>query len=305
MPKPKKIKSTPQRQPIFWIRQIVLAGLIVWVASGVVWWTRIYGSPRRVFHDMLSNNLSTTSYTKVTSMNQEPESIQQSTQVSFVDQVTSRSVVLLQQKGQTGAKSSVKTESIGTSTHDYSRYLDIQTAQTSDAKKPDYRRIQGTWAKSDSSETTKPQYLRQTLLSLLPFGNLQQDNRTRALTALVDSNAYSVDYNNVKQEKVNGKTALVYLVKIDLARYVTAFNNVAKSAGYSDLVELSSDAYQNTPPVEAKIAVSKTSHRLLRIVYQDGQQTEDYTSFGLRAPIDVPKTDLSILDLQKQIRDLQ
>src|SRR5690348_9287859 len=52
---------------------LFLAGVLLYVVFGLLWWFQIYMGPQKTFEDMLVNNLTTTSVTKneyITSKNQ-------------------------------------------------------------------------------------------------------------------------------------------------------------------------------------------------------------------------------------------
>jgi hypothetical protein len=285
------------------ILTIVILALSIFVFSGLLWWKNIYNNPRRVFETMIVNNLQTQSYSKSSSQDTNGNKSEKVEQISFVPDIAARSVETVTQSGPAD-KSTVKTEIIGTLKDDYVRYVSIQTNEKNKDGKPlDYSSVENVWGKTDSKEQP-PQYLSQSILNLVPFANLNSENRSKALSTFYDKKAYEVDYSKVKPLKINGKSALVYPVKINASGYINVLKVIASSSGLGNLPSLDPESYKDQPPIEIEIVVDKLSRRVIQV--KPGQNiVENYSSYGLSIPIQIPKDFKPASELQKKIQEIK
>lgn len=303
MPKQQSSSSDSQLPFIVTNTPLVLCILATLLLAGStrMWWSKVHDSPRRVFSAMLSNNLSTVGVTRQT-LSSDSTNLDKSEQISFVPPYAVRSLITVSQEEGT-SKSSVVTETIGTLANDYSRYVNIETNQKSTSgKELDYSSVEGTWGKSGIANG-QAQYFQQSILGLVPFANLDAKTRDSVLDLLVAKEAYVVDYSMVKPLRTNGKSALVYPVKVDAARYVAVLKALGKGTGIGDLPELNANDYSGQPPIEISITVDKLSRHVLEVSY--GQQVEKYTSYGLNTPVATPSKTISIDDLQQKVQEIQ
>ncbi len=282
---------------------ILILALLIFSFALFGWWKNIYNSPHNVFNGMLTNNLSTSSVTRETNTNENGADQKRVETLSFVPENSVRSVVSIKQS-ENGQNNEVSTETIGTLREDYSKYLTIKTNQKNQAGKAlDYSSIQNIWSKSDPLQE-KPQYFSQSALGLMLFANLDGNTRQQAIKLIQDKKAYDVNYSEVKPLKINGKSALVYPVKVNLEAYVQAVQIVAKQIGLSDLANLDPSSYKDQPPVEIKLTVDKISRQLIRIEYS-GDQIETYSAYGINTPVSLPSKTISAADLQQKVQEIQ
>ena len=273
-------------------------GLILFGLFGSLWWTKIHDSPRRVFADMLVNNLSTTSVTR-SSAAEGPQSYDRVEQLSFTPFASNRSYVKLSQEAE-GAKTSVQTETIGTRSEDYSRHLKIDISQQEGAPSRNFNSVEGVWSKT-SLEDGQPQYLSQSLQGLLPFANLNAAKRTEIIQLINEQKVYTINYASTKPKRINGKSAIDYSVSVDPAKYIALLNALNKAIGV-DLGDINPEDYKDQPPISINVVVDKRSRQVLEVVY--GQQKETYSGYGLTSPIEIPEKTISVQELQQRIQSV-
>ncbi len=278
---------------------MIVAGVILFAVFSVLWVQKIYNGPQQVFWGMVQNNLRTSGVTKRSVSDQGGQKVDQYTQLSFVDPIASRSYVDLSQGGGENS-TAVKSETIGTKTADYSRYITIRTNQKSqDGKSMNFDTVQGVWGKTDQIGST--QYYRQAALGLLVFANLDRDSATKITKTIRDQQILVADYSKTKSDTINGKHVWTYAVKLDIAKYITVLKENAKILPIGNIDELDPEQYKSNPPVDLKISVGKYSRQIVQTETPDGQK-EDYLAYGLKTPIVLPEKTIPISELQKRLQ---
>ncbi len=304
MPKTQKSEIANPTQAV--IKTIITVAIVLFVVFGWLWWRFVYTSPKNVFWGMINNNLATYSITKQTNLNQNAESLNQTTQINLgaQDAVESR-VVLTQDDGQN--KSEVTTENIGFIDSDYSRYIKINTNQKNAAgQAPDFSKVLGVWGKSgNTKDQQSTQYFRQSLTGVIPIANLNPEQRARILSLMHEKNVYSPNYGKVKKETVDGHSAYVFEVDLNLKPYVEVLQEVAKVSGLEKIEGLDAEQYNGAPPVKLTVTVGKVSHQLMQIKFEGNGREENYRSFGLARPIEVPQGAISLPELQQRVQSIQ
>lgn len=298
---------TLKLRPVKWFRgltdfaQQVLGLVLILILAALGWWGfRSYTAPQHVFEGMIRNNLSTNGVIRHSSSTSGSQKVDQYLQLSFVGPMTARNVATVSQDAE-GTKSKVTTETIGTLTADYSRYVSVETTQkNADGKLPDFSQVKNVWGKTE--DVSSLQYLNQGVLGIIPFGNINGSSKQELVRQFVA--AYEVDYGKVKQEVVNGRKSWVYPVKLHTDKYVTAVKSLSKQLGAGDQPSLDPRAYQQSPPINLTIAVDKLSRQLVQVTYTDAKQKEDYSSYGITAPIALPTKTVPFADLQKQLQEI-
>lgn len=283
---------------------IALVAAIIFIVSGVMWWRQVYNNPRRVFETMLSNNLSTQGVTRSSKTVNQGAPIDKTEQISFVPQIASRTLVIVDQQGQEGESTKITSESIGTLNEDYSRYIKIETSQKNEQGKPlDYSKVVNIWGKSDPAQG-EAQNFSQAALGLIPFANLDAETRDKVLELLRVKKAYEVDYSKVEPRKVDNKSALVFPVKVNTASYVEALKIIAKATGLGDTPGLDPAQYKEQAPIDIKIVVDKHSRHILEVDYGQNQK-EQYSAYGLSLPIELPGSSIPISELQQKVQEIK
>lgn len=279
---------------------ITIIAAIIFAVAGVTWWKNVYNAPRRVFEGMLRTNLTTAGVTRSTLSEDSSSTIQKTEQLSFVPSMASRTVAVIKQ-GADDNKTHVISETIGTREADYSRYVKIETSQQgADGKPLDYSPVLNIWG-----QTSDPQAYSQTVLGLVPFAPLRPGDVPEILKAFEDKKVYDIDYSKTEPKRINGKSALVFTVKINTGAYVEVLKMISEKSGFSDFAGLNPEDYKDNAPISVKLTVDKLSRQLLEADYVDSSQKETYSAYGLVTPIAIPEKTEPIETLQQKVQEIQ
>lgn len=278
---------------------LVIIGIILFAIFGELWWSRIYNSPRRVFEGMLRNNLSTLSVTR-TSTSSAQKGFERIEQLNFSPPIATRTYIKLVQPSQSG-QATVETETIGTQSSDYSKYLKINVGDKA-SNPPAYKAIEGLWGRSSLSDG-EPQYLSQAMQGLVPFANLSAADRTRVVNLINSKGVYKVNYASTKPKKINGKSAIDFSVSVNPAKYIEMLKEIGKSVGLNGFATLDAEQYKDQPNVNISIVVDKLSRQVIEVDY--GQQKEAYSAYGINRAVELPEKTIPFSDLQQKIQAVQ
>ncbi|MCA9325408.1 hypothetical protein KDA23_05105 [Candidatus Saccharibacteria bacterium] len=281
------------------IRFIVI-GITVTMILTSFWWTQAYQSPQRAFRDMLVNNLTTTSVTKSELSSNDTRNILQHVTISLGAVSAARWLVTLQ-----SGNTSVTTESIGTPSSGYLRYLEIQDTN----KSHNYAPIINVWSKGDSN-TSLGLLFSQALLDVNsapvpPIGNPSKEIRDEILDYIDSEAVFTPDYSNVKTGTVNGRKVYALNVEVKLAPYLRMMQAFAEAYGLSALQDIDPTQYQAVPAAKVSIAIDKLSHTMVRVQYSAANFVETYSDYGLTQPLTVPTAQLKVSELQKRFDSIQ
>lgn len=294
----KAIKNTTTAQ------RITLVAVVLFVIFGGVWCRNIYMSPRNVFWGMIDNNLATESVTRHVVQEQGGQTLDQYMQLQFGSSNSAHNLISVKQSGDTG-ENEVKSETIGTPKNDYSRYVSIKTPQkTAEGKPIDTSKLVNVWAKTDDSKAGQPssaQYFQQSILGIVPYANLNYQQRRELIKLMQDKKAYDFTAEQPKTSKVEGKVVYIYTVSISPKAYIEMLQKFTKFMGLKD-VELDPGQYEGAPPLKVEMTVGKLSRQLLKIKYVDGGQEETYSAQGLEQAVTLPSKTIPISELQDRIQ---
>lgn len=297
--------SIPRFFEKFSIKQIVILALVIFIGSSTLWWRMVYSNPERVFNSMLENSLRLKGVTRHISQSGGVQGLDQYAWVNTSGTRISGSNTILSQ----GEDTRVETESIGTPTGDFVRYTSIDTTQTSaDGQSLDFSSILNLWGRNENLlgvNLTNGELYNESVLGVVPFGDLAQPDRAQILNTMRDQQIYEVDYTKVERELENGRPVYTYLVKIDAFKYVSMLKEFARYSGLNNLESLDPEAYKGSDKLEFKLAVDVWSRQLARIVYGAGERTEEFSAHNAQRSVAIPDQSITIDDLQQRLQDLQ
>jgi len=286
---------------------ICVVAVVVLAITGIAWGRHEYNNPQRAFWGMLNNSLSMSSVTRQVTETDQANGQQQISRLYLGGQTLAQAHTTIQQLTQSGLNT-VKTETLGTLSNDYARYLSIDTKQLNKSNQPlNFSGILGIWGKSDTSpSSTQPnaRFLNGTILSVIPFAPLSRAERSQVLQTMRDKNVYEVNYGKVTSRKVNGRTAFIYPVSVKASAYVSMLKVFAHQLGLKQLEAVDPAAYAQSAPEQLEISVDKLSHQLLSINY-DGIRQETYSGYGLQADVAAPAATIPLNDLQQRLQTVQ
>jgi len=285
-------------------QRITLVAVLIFVVFGCVWYRSVYMSPRNVFWGMIDNNLATESVTRHVVRDQGGQTLDQYMQLQFGSSNSAHNLISVKQSGDTG-ENEVKSETIGTPKNDYSRYVTIKTPQKTAGGQPiDTSKLVNVWAKTDDSKAGQPssaQYFQQSILGIVPYANLNYQQRYELVKLMQDKKAYDFSGEQPKSEKLNGRAVYVYAVSISPKAYIEMLQKFTKYMGLGEM-GLDPSQYEGAAPLKVEMTVGKLSRQLLKIKYVDGGQEETYSAQGLEQAVGLPSKTIPISELQDRIQ---
>jgi hypothetical protein len=304
MPKAEESISIDKKAAIRWLLILVIAAI---VGGGWLWWNKVYTSSDNVFWGMMSDNLSTESITRHINQTAAGQTTDQYIQVQLGSVTAARNIVTISQNSGSN-KAVVKSETIGTPTNDYSRYVSIKTDQKNAQGKPlNTAQIIGLWGKTpDAKNGQRPsvQYLQQSLLGLVPFANLASGPRTSLIRLIRDSNVYTIDSTPAKSAKQAKRPVFIYSVSINPKAYISMLQQFVKDIGLGD-IGLDPSQYNGSQPLKAEFTVDKVSRQLVKVAYPGSGESQTYSAQGLEQPITVPTQTIPISELQTKVQNIR
>ncbi|HEY5141841.1 MAG TPA: hypothetical protein VIJ25_21360 [Methylococcales bacterium] len=287
-------------------KHLLIGGSVILVlVCGGLWFRSFSSQPKRVFWDMMSNNLSTSGVTRVVSQNSNAMNVSQYMQLNLGVNPTAHSLTILKQGSGT-----IETEQISNRGNDFVRYKDIVIGQKAGAGKPiDVSSVVGKWArlgKDDAlSSAVTSGLFDQSLLGIVPIANLQPEARNRLLTYMKDNDVFGFDAAAVKHTTLDGRRVYAYDISIQPAVYVALMQQFSELVGATQYSSLDPTSYAGAAAQKATFYVDVASHELSSISQTSSGHTETYKGFGIVSHTSLPKADFSTTELEKRITNLR
>lgn len=285
------------------LRIIALIAGIIFLAAGWFWWRNIYMGANNVFWEMIDNNLSTASVTRQLTQKTADKSLDQFIREQFGAVNAAENYITLRQKDANG-ESIVKTVTIGTPDADYSKYISISSPSKSlDGPSLNASKVLGVWGKSTTNQAGAANYFQQSVLTIVPFGNFTQEQKSDLINKMHSYNIYDVSISSAKSEKYNNRAVYIYNVDIAPASYVQMMQTYTKYLGIGD-IGLDPSVYARSPALKAELTVDKLSRQLVKISYPESKQSVTITDQNLDQPIKIPDNTIPIAELQLRLQKI-
>jgi hypothetical protein len=267
---------------------IVAASLLFWV-----WYNQSYLKPANVFWGTISNNLSVNYVTRTSSKEEGTQKLTQVNDLQFTPKLIARSTVKLED---TATNEKVITETIGTATTDYLRYVEIVSKNSANA---DTSAI-GTWAKREAGKGGQPQILADSLLgSVLMFGDLSSKQQSQIISQLKSTNAFQ-KYDLIAKRTVGGRTIYTYNVSINLDAYSKIYANYLIMLG-QDKLAAQIGQQQSGALYDITLDINAGSRVPTKLSVSGNQDTEVFTNVGSGPRFVSPQATLTIAELQTKL----
>lgn len=298
-----KSKSISSQQSKFIASLLfALAGLIIFIFGLGLWWTGARANPQDIFWDAMQNSLQTSSVNKTVKQASEQGSIEQVTSLMFGRSPAMVSKTTLVQSSELG-NSTVSTESLGTRDADYVRYNNISSDQKDESGQSlNFSEVIGAWAKQDNGPAGQAQFLRESVLSVVPFGNFSLSTRAKIMAQLRDGGIYTVDFNP-KGRKASGRNVLDYDVSVDTGKYIELLNVYLRALGLES--DIDPQDYEGSPPLEIIFTVDTLSRQLGGITYKDDSRTEQFSGYGVVRRLEIPENTITTTELQERLQKIR
>jgi hypothetical protein len=273
-------------------------GVFLLILTGWLWWHSFYQSPRQVFWGTINNNLVISGVTKRTQAIQSSGSLDQYVQLSLGVTNLARMTSVIEQGKGTGQHTKVATETIGTPTTNFNRYVSIEAA---DKKTPSFAPVLNVWSRQTVSPTVQGAFS-QAVFDVIPFARLSAVQRRDIVNEMQHNNVYTTDFSKMVHKTVNGKKVYEYKVAVAPSAYITTLKHVDKLSGIKVLGSLDPSQYQDSNAISVTLDIDPVSHQLVRII--NNGQTVDISAYGIPARVVLPIKAIPQADLQTKLSSL-
>lgn len=278
-----QIVARLRNQTLLW--RLLVMGIAWFLIAGAAWWFLVYTNPERVFQDMLRHNFMTQGYTRTVEAEAEGGASQK--RITQIQMGVSPSARIVEESKQ--PDSAQTTEFISTRERTFARFLEYQNPQ-----------VENIWAILPQANTLESEVIERTYF---PMGRLDQAERERLLHFINQNTVYSVNYDTVRQEKVNGRSAYTYDVTVQLQAYAGMLQEFGRAIGFESYVAgIDPSRFASSEPVALKVSVDKVSHALLRWQGMGVSATESYSAYGITGkPVDTPMDYITLKELESRL----
>jgi hypothetical protein len=266
----------------------------------------VWDNPTFVFNRMLSNTLSTASYTKTITLSQNNQSSKQviTVETGAVNRVAETQTLSVPFY----PKGAIKISSIGTPTTDYSKYIQLDTlARDKAGHLISYSPAIGLWGKTSpaGNKLTEGQLFNAAVLDVVPMANVNPVLKGKMLSYIKKNKVYSFS-GVVKSETVKGRSELVYNVTLNLHYLQNYLSQLGEAIGLNQYTSKSTNVsdlpLNDTERLQFSIDV--LSGQLAAIKFLGTSENYIYSSYGASPQISLPTKSISLGSLEKYIQSL-
>lgn len=284
------------------IALLLLATVLLFCSSTYYWYQSVLNNPERIVSDMLDKSMQTTSVNRTVSQSSGDSSVEQKIQTAFTPKVVTRSVTNLSELSDTG-RTNVTTETIGTATEDYVQYTDIKIQNST--KKQNFDNVLNTWGKrtSDPKSGQGAAFLNEALFVVVPFGNLNADQRRQIKDEINKTNLYKATES--KTEYVNGRPVLNYTVDLDPKALVGMLSKYVDITGVGSKADLDPANYQDASKIRIAMQIDVLSRHLRSIDFVSSGRKEAYSSYNLASQTALPTKTIDVNELQSRLSSIE
>lgn len=276
---------------------LLILSIVTLVATSILWWQVVYKSPENVFNGMIKNNFATAGYTRQVESKDNGLDANELAQIQTGGENIVRTKTTLVQGDDT-----VTTDAISTTSQEFVRYTNIETSRkNAEGKKLDFSKALNVWAKNDTGAAS--QSFTQMLLGVMPMGNVSPETRKQLLDFMDKHTVFSVNYDSVKKEKVDGRLVYTYEVQLLPQTYVEMLKIYGEGVGLGDQVtQLDPASYAEAQPTDLTVSVDVLS-RQVTALHTPGNTTrkETYNGYGIVKDISLPQNTIPAAELQKRL----
>lgn len=247
----------------------------------------------KCFWGTMNNNLSVNFVTRTNIQSDGSQSRTQVDDLQFNPVLIAHSTLKIEN---TATNDKVITETVGTTTADYIRYVEISSSNSPSALKT----IVGQWANHDVAKEEQPQVLTQALVgSLLMFGDLSSSQRKDIVSQLQNTKAFQ-KYDLVGKKTVAGRKIDTFNVTIDLDAYSKVYANYLRMIGQDKLASQLGEQ-QPGAALNFLLDINAGSRVPTQLTFKDGAGTESYSNVGTGPRLTTPHATLTIAELQAKL----
>lgn len=291
---------------LFTTTKLTILLILLVLAGGVwSWWHYLYTPADKVFWGMMEANLATSSYSKRSIQDDGQQVTKQEIEVQTAPSHLVNTRTTITQKD--NEKTEVVTENVGTPDADYIRYINIQTAQKGKSGKDlDFSQVLGIWGKTEQSEdATSGQVYNETVLGVLPIGNMQPATRRQMLSEMKQTSAYTYNLRQIEKSGTLKRPTYVYEVQINPVQYITILKSFAMKTGLHQFDDVDPQQYEQVNPVTVIMKVDVWSRQLQSVTYLNGRQ-ETFVAHNSKKQLQLAPSDaIPVQELQRKLQTIQ
>lgn len=282
-------------------------GTLIFLGGLFAWYQYVHKSAYGVFWDTIDNNLNIFGVTRHIEQDANGAKFNQKLQMSLGAENIARGLTTITQPAENGGTTTVVTETLGTPTSNYARYLDV-SVQAADkaAAQPDISSIKNQWSREVliTGAQQNQSVFAEGLFSSIPFAYLSQPQRQELVQFMKDNDVYTVDYRGARVVNRAGKQAYEYSVIVNIKGYIETLKKIDEMMGLKQLASVDPAAYDGSEPAQLAVVSSIDGRQLLEVTYTGTTRVEKYSSYGAHLNIDLPRTDLLRSELEKKIQSI-
>ncbi len=285
------------------IRSVIILAVLLFGFNAMFWWRFVYNKPERVFWDALENAFQTTSVTRITDRNTDTQQPDQFLNVQTTPKPVVVGVSKYYESGDRAIPTLV-TETLGLREADYVRITDMRSLQ-GNKPAPDISDIKNSWAKvGQEGVDTEGQQYNQLVLGLIPFGNLNPEQRAELMRMIYDLKAYELNPNAPVERSIrNGRPTYSYLVTVAPEPYIKVLKQFALDINNHQLEAIETSTYRDFPALQLSVVVDVWSRQIISTQSSTTDEINRYTAHGLVAPSPTaPTTIVPLSELQKRLQ---
>ncbi len=298
-------ESKQARTSISLARTLFLIGIIMFIGAGAVWWKNIASSPENVFYKALDNSMKTRSIGRFVEQDNGSQKLEQRSSLVTGHNAQVSSLTTLTQ----GEATSVRTQSVGTPTEDFVRYLSIDTDQKGLSGQPlDFNDVVGFWGKSGGAEQdgeTRGELFGENVLGVIPVGFVPHEKRAEIINIIKDQVVYEVDFSKTKREIIRGRSHYTYDVSVRSDKYIAMLKEFARAVGLTQLEQLDPLSFVDAEPFQFSMTIDGPSRQVVSVAFAGSARQEAYSSYGHETLITLPEETIPIEELQARLQNIQ
>lgn len=287
------------------VKFIVTVAACFAVAAFLGWQYHQTSNPDKLFWGMIDNNLQTSSFSRTSTQKSGGQS---ATQVVDVTTIPNQIVYSRTTFVQTGPdEAQAVTENIGTPKKDYVRYTSITTSQkNAEGKDYDFSKVLGVWGESiaNSETETGGQLYNQSVLGVVPVGNLTLQQRKELVNLMKKENVYEYKVTKTERDYIGRPTYTLNVVLTPKA-YVTVLKQYAKTVGLNQFEAINPDDYKKAAKQSFQVTIDGWSHQATSIVQGTGKPETINGRNARKLSPAVPKQTIGIDELQSRLQSIE
>lgn len=293
-------KNLSDAQKVY-LQTALFVGIFAIIGLGWLYWVKVYNSPSNIFYSMLNNSLATNGVTKTVKQEDQQGNIEQTSQAQFGARNLVDTKTTITQPTEAG-DTTVVTQTIGTGTDNFMRYVDISVPDTEGAPAKDFSGLTNVWGKQGVAESGQSAFSEMVFGAVL-IGNLPADKRQELLDMINQKQIYTVDYAKVETKTEDGRTVIAYPVTINTKAYIELLQRYDEMLGLKLMGQLSAESYEGSQPISVKLVVDKASRNLVKIDYGEARQ-EKFIGYGIQSDVALPDNPVSQEELQVKLQEV-